>query len=531
VTQLGLESPASISSDIASQNSVENVRPPSVVSHGAQMSQFSDCSMQQQVVNQTHMHMAIQQHNNMAVPSSSPQQAILNNINNQNQQTPSRSKIQQNLVHQQQQQQQQQQQLNRGTPVAVNSRSATPKSVRNTSTPSLQQQQQQQQQSSQQTSAQQQQRQQRTSPNQQQQQMISPGQQHHIQHNLNLQQQQQSLQAQQQMQQYHLSASMTHGHHQSMHQDYLPVPSQMGGAASQNFSAQSPNSYSSIPMTTVIQQRMSGSHPSSNTTHNPLPSPHQQRLGPSPSSCAVGNNNFYLQGTSHTPIPVPTPTPTPSATPTLQMNSSNPSSGQSNISGCSLSKLQQLTNGLDMIQPCNTPPSGSVNLTPPPNHHPHNTMTPPPPHLVQQNRNLPTPPASLQPQMSALQYHKYYAGSMNVAPGISVSQNSSRVRNTASAPVQHMSAGSSRSSPNVTISPNLMSPYSPLNGYRLTAQQPVGSVSSYITNSATGGFNPGQLPGQMGVMNMQSQYQAQAQQNSMYSTYAPYIPLNGTMRR
>lgn len=285
-------------------------------------------------------------------------------------------------------------------------------------------------------------------------------------------------------------------------------------------------------MTTVIQHRMSGS----NTAHNPLPSPHQQRLGPSPSSCAVsGNNNFYLQGnnvphpTSHTPIPVPTPTPTPSATPTHQMSSTNSSAGQSNISGCSLSKLQLLTNNLEMAQPCNTPPSGSVNLTPPPNHHPHNTMTPPPSHLVQQNRNLPTPPASLQPQMSALQYHKYYPGNMNVAPPISISQNSGRVRNTASAPVQHMSASSSRASPNVTISPNsLMSPYGTLNGYRMASQQPAGSVASY---TATAGFNPGQLPVQMGVMNMQSQYQAQAQQNSMYSTYAPYIPLNGTMRR
>lgn len=61
VAHLGLESPASIASDIASQNSVENVRPPSVVSH-AQMNQFSDCSIQQQQVNQAHLHMAIQHH-------------------------------------------------------------------------------------------------------------------------------------------------------------------------------------------------------------------------------------------------------------------------------------------------------------------------------------------------------------------------------------------------------------------------------------------------------------------------------------
>lgn len=61
VAHLGLESPASIASDIASQNSVENVRPPSVVSH-SQINQFSDCSIQQQQTNQSHLHMAIQHH-------------------------------------------------------------------------------------------------------------------------------------------------------------------------------------------------------------------------------------------------------------------------------------------------------------------------------------------------------------------------------------------------------------------------------------------------------------------------------------
>lgn len=364
-----------------------------------------------------------------------------------------------------------------------------------------------------------------------------------------------------------------------MHQDYLAV-TQMGGGVgvpTQNFPAQSPNAYST--MATVIQHRMSGSGVGGNhgagtvpggnaggsgtgggAVHNPLPSPHQ-RLGPSPSSCAIsGNNNFYIQGnvshsTSHTPIPVPTPTPTPSATPTLQINQSvTPSAvggagssagnggGQSNAGQvCSLSKLQQLTNGLDMIQPCNTPPSGSINLTPPPNHHPHNTMTPPPSHLVQQNRNLATPPSLLQSQMSALQYPKYYSSNMNVTPPIPSQNTGGRTaRNTASAPVQHMTAGTSRVSPNVTISPNLMSPYGSLNGYRMAAQQSGASVASYITNSAAAaGFinNPAQLPVQMGVMNMQSQYQdpaalqRAAQQNSMYSTYPPYIPLNGTMRR
>lgn len=184
-------------------------------------------------------------------------------------------------------------------------------------------------------------------------------------------------------------------------------------------------------------------------------------------------------------------------------------------------------------------------------------MTPPPPsHLLQQNRNLPTPPANLQTQMAAMQYNKYhYMGNMNVTPpiGSAGSQNSGSggrtARNTASAPVQHMGGGgagsvSNRGSPNVTLSS--MSPYgSPLNGYRMAAAQQAAAgsaVASYITNSAAAaGFinNPAvQLPGQMSAMNMQSQYQdpaalqRAAQQNSMYPGYPyPGIPLNGTMRR
>lgn len=403
--------------------------------------------------------------------------------------------------------------------------------------------------------------------------MVSPGQQqqmqqHHQHHQQQAQQhsqhtnqqnfqqhQQQSIglhalnQTQQQMDQYNNHLSAAHGHHQTvMHQDYLAVPPQMGSVTTQNYPAQSPNSYGSIPINTVIQHRMSGNH-GNLTTHNPLPSPHQ-RLGPSPSACSVSGNNFYVQGGSNIPHPVshtPTPTPTPSATPTLQqqMNASVGSGAAGaqggvvgNVSNA-ISKLQQLTNGLEMNQPCNTPPGASVNLTPvpSPNHHPHNTMTPPPTsHLINQNRNLATPPSTA--QMGPLQYHhKYYAGNLNVTPPIAISQNSGRpARNTASAPAQHMSSGSpsSRVSPNVTISSNLMSPYhSSLNGYRMAAQQPAGSVASYITNSAAAGFinNPGQLQ-MAGVMNMQTQYQdptalqrAAAQQNSMYGAY-PYIQLN-----
>lgn len=100
-----------------------------------------------------------------------------------------------------------------------------------------------------------------------------------------------------------------------------------------------------------------------------------------------------------------------------------------------------------------------------------------------------------------------------------------------------MSASSPSSrvqSPNVTISSNLISPYGPpLNGYRMAAQQPGGSVS-YITNSAAGFINnSSQL--QMANMAAMQQYQdpaalqrAAVQQN----TYYPYISLNtNPMRR
>lgn len=159
VTQLGLESPASIASDIQSQNSVENVRPPSVVPH-PQMNQFSDCSIQQQQANQAHIHMAIQHHQQQqqsnaarGYPVGPNEMVALNN----------------------QQQKQQQQQMQVAQQVrATNNRSTTPK-AKNPPTPGLQQQH---------TT----QRAQRTAtPNTVQQQMVSPSQQ--IQQ-LNMQQQQ-----------------------------------------------------------------------------------------------------------------------------------------------------------------------------------------------------------------------------------------------------------------------------------------------------------------------------------------------------
>lgn len=130
---------------------------------------------------------------------------------------------------------------------------------------------------------------------------MSMQQQVHLQHQQAAQNQHQSQQVHQQqgidvqqIDQYnnHLAGATVHGHHQVMHghqqHDYLSV-SQMGSA--QNYAAQSPNSYGSVPMTSVIQHRsMSGNH-SNLTTHNPLSSPHQ-RLGPSPSSCSVGSSYY-----------------------------------------------------------------------------------------------------------------------------------------------------------------------------------------------------------------------------------------------
>ncbi|XP_059621865.1 histone acetyltransferase KAT6A-like isoform X2 [Phlebotomus argentipes] len=526
VSQLGLESPTSTSSDIASQNSVENVRPPSVVpqQHNQQVAQqYSDCSVhqhQQQQHQSTQMQQQQQQQHISMVPTSSPQHQMAMAMGGNMVPSQGMSQSQSRKMSQHHQQGQSQRTTNRASTPKVQHH-------RNTSTPGA---------------ANQRQQHSATPPVNSQQQMASPNQatqhqqlQHqHLNQQAAQQQQQQNLQH---MQQY---GHMLHGHHQAMapQGNYIGAP-QM----TQNFPAQSPNSYGS--MTTVIQHRMSGSH-GNLTAHNPLSSP-QQRLGPSPSACS--GNNFYIQSPgnathhqSHTPVPQ-IATPTPAATPTPQMSGGAPAvGGQGAGNMCSLSKLQQLTNGLDMIQPggCNTPPAGTVNLTPPPNHHPHATMTPPPTHLVQQNpaRNISTPPASLQTQMAASlgYHHKYYPG--NVQPGnggaAAAGASGRTSRNTASAPVQHMAAAPSRVSPNVTISPNLMSPYGTLNGYRMAAQQSAGSVATYITNSAAAGFNP-QLPVQMNVMNMQSQYQdpasiqRAAQQNSVYSPY--YISLNGSMRR
>lgn len=217
------------------------------------------------------------------------------------------------------------------------------------------------------------------------------------------------------------------GNYMNMQGNYMNIP--QGG------------SYVSVPMSSVIQHRMasqqSASHQSCSTVGSPT--------------------NFYLQSAMH----------------------QQSSSGQGNSPSCSLSKLQQLTNGFDMIAQghCSTMTPPPMNLTPPPSS--HSTMTPPP--------------------HQAANYQRLY-------PSNSSSRSSHQV------PAR---------SPNVSINPQLMAQYPSFNGYRQQA-----GYSGFINQSA-------QLPVQMSVMN---QY-TQDQQNTMYTAYGLYNssslmqPLNSTIRR
>lgn len=469
VNQLELESPASIASDMASQNSVESIRPPSVLSQQMQQ-QYSDCSMQQQNPNTTlPTHMNITN----AGTASSPQQALaasgnqqgipngsnsrkLNpmsrsgNGNNANNAAPPSNT---NAV-------------TNNTSVAATARSSTPKVSRNTATPSLQQQQ----------------RQQRaTPPIHVNQPMISPIQHH----NLN-QQQLQHIQMQQ-------------AYHQGMHQSgYLTQQMNPSGISNGNYAhqAQSPNYGNS--QSVIAQHRSMPSH--SNMIHNSLPSP-QQRLGPSPSSssCAVSSSNFYAQipqTSANTPASSVTPQPQNMEQQSCQQQNQV---NMSNVS--SLTKLQQLASLDSQQQACNTPPVVLCQT--------------PPPHLLNQNRSISTPPQPIGgTQMTALQY-KFY--NMNVPP--SIGQNTGRnARTPAPSSVQHMSSGASRVSPNVTA----MMQY----GYRMSGQQ----TSSYIANPGFINNASAQIPVMQSHGYQDPAAIQRAQQNMYYNPYA--LPqLNSTSMR
>ncbi|KAH1025607.1 histone acetyltransferase KAT6B isoform X1 [Dendroctonus ponderosae] len=515
VAHIGLESPASIASDITSQNSVDVVRPSSAISshsgHGNPQPPLTnyDCMQQQNL-----------QAQGVTIPASSPglnsTMQIQQPVPQQPAQTPgSSSKRQLQQPRSRSNTQSSKQHSMRATPPAAPPQSSN----RQRATPPAGHQHQHNMQVS-------------SSATNSQHQVMQQQHQQQLQQHL---QQQVAAAAVHQGYSHQLAATAMHqhahhGHHSVISQaNYIPV------ATTQTFSGQSSSSYVNVPMTTVIQHRMAqqgGISPLST-----LGSGHQN-LAVSP-SCAVTTASFYIQTNphthSHTPVPtVPTPSPN-----SLQANSGQPASGNSS---CSLAKLQQ------MVSNSTIPPSACNTMTPPPTsmtppaHHPH-TMTPPPTHqaMIQNQavRNL-TPPSAIPSnlQQQVLGYSKYYQTNMNVnqlsgSVTPPIGQNIGRSgRNSAPnvAAMQHMQSTSSRVSPNVSLNPYVMN--NSLNGYRISPQQAPGAVTGYITNTPAGFIN-NQIPA-MQMMNMaaQSQYQdpaalQRAQQNTMYT----YNYINGIMRR
>lgn len=248
VSQLGLESPTSISSnDMASQNSVEPVRPPSV-SHNQNSAQPNyDCSVQHGL-QQGNLHVP----QNVTIPASSPQ-AMNNTMHIQ--QIAQQQTHQQPAVSQQQQIQQQSSSAKRQNHQHRH-RSNTPSSKQSVRSSSVQQQQQQQSSRSHRSTPPTILPQQHMQASPTQSQNVAQQQQHHS------QQLQAHLQHQVAMHQsyghHHQLAPHphnTHHHHAVITQgNYIPVP-QMA-VSSQAFPAQAASTYVSVPMTTVIQHRM-----------------------------------------------------------------------------------------------------------------------------------------------------------------------------------------------------------------------------------------------------------------------------------
>jgi len=604
VSQLGLESPTSIASDLASQNSVE--RPPSAlpsipppvssvpISLSMQIAtpvtssvpvnmppqaQYVDCSMPQHTppthhpgihsMHQPHTPQSLQQprtpqsHTPQSIPTQSPQP------------------LPQSHTPQPLPQSHTPQSIPTQSPQPL-PQSHTPQPLPQSHTPqpmqlSLAQQaqsqniahsQSQQTQSQQQQSQQQQQQQQQQSAHQQQQQ----------------QPQQQPQTQQSQSHSKRASGSQTTHRSRSTQQSSrshraTPPTSHTTQAASQHSAATSQTSHSSssssssstVAHTTHVtvppQYQQSASsmsvppavpHPHSHTPHaahshnmavisqgnymavaagsqgfpaqNTYVIQHRSSRSGAPTPCTTATN-FYIQ-TNAMPPHSHTPAPTPL---------SASSGGHQTTNSCSLAKLQQLTNGLEMIPP--TPPP-AMNLTPPPPI-PH-TMTPP-----QTSRQLPTPP------QVPLSYAKNYYNVNTVSPGTpgpssrSTSRSSANAANMASLTQPYpseslyrqtldpsgtcpqMQSAASRVSPNVALNTNLMA--AAQYGYRVA--QP---ATGYMNQAAQlGGFmnQASQLP--VGVVNMPAPYpQDPHQQNpaAVYTTYHGYIngslmqPLNSTMR-
>ncbi|KAF7279892.1 hypothetical protein GWI33_006626 [Rhynchophorus ferrugineus] len=473
VTQVGLESPASISSDMTTQNSVDAVRPPSNISSHPPHSN----SQQTPQTNYDCMQQQNMQAQGVTIPASSPSL----NATMQIQQGASQQTGQNQSSSSKRQMQQPRNRSNTPSSKQHNMRATPP------------------------TASQQ---------NSSSRQRATPPSGHHQQHNIQAspsatsvqhqamqQQHQQQLQhLQQQVAAVHqgyashqLSATAMHQHPHHSHHTVINQPNYIPTVTTQGFSTQGSSTYVNVPMTTVIQHRMtqqSGISPLST-----LGSTHQN-LSASPSCAVTSGASFYIQTNPHTHSHTPGPTaPTPSPN-SLQSNTTQTTSGNSS---CSLAKLQQMvSNGVIPPTSCNTMTPPPTSMTPP-THHPH-PMTPPPSHqsMIQNQtvRNL-TPPSAI-PQQVDLDV---------ILLQMLLRCNTCKIHQVEMAPQQAPSA-----------------------------------VTGYITNTPASFINNPQIS-TMQMMNMaaaQTQYQdptalqRAAQQNTMY-TYS-YIngivqPLNGPMRR
>ncbi|XP_011870027.1 PREDICTED: histone acetyltransferase KAT6B-like isoform X2 [Vollenhovia emeryi] len=323
----------------------------------------------------------------------------------------------------------------------------------------------------------------------------------------------------------HSSSTVAHTTHIAVPPQYQQSPSSMSVPPTVHSHSHTPHAHSHN-MAVISQGNYMAVAASSQAfpTQNTYVIQHRSGRSVAPTPCTTATN-FYIQ-TSAMPPHSHTSAPTP-----LSASGGN----HQTTNSCSLAKLQQLTNGLEMIPP--TPPP-AMNLTPPPPI-PH-TMTPP-----QTSRQLPTPP-----QVGPLGYPKNYYNSVSGTPG-PPGRSTSRSANNMPSLTQaypseslyrqtldpggtcpQMQSAASRVSPNVALNTNLMAatPY----GYRVT--QPTGSYMNQA--QALGGFmNQSQLP--VGVVNVPAPYpQDPHQQNpaAVYTTYHGYIngglmqPLNSSMR-
>ncbi|KAG5305911.1 KAT6A acetyltransferase, partial [Pseudoatta argentina] len=330
----------------------------------------------------------------------------------------------------------------------------------------------------------------------------------------------------------HSNVSVAHTAHIAMPPQYQQSPSSMSVPPAVHPHSHTPHAAHSHNMAVISQgnyMAVAGSQGFPQNTYAVI----QHRSGRSgaPTPCTTATN-FYIQTNPPMPPHSHTPAPTPLSTSGGSHQTTN---------SCSLAKLQQLTNGLEMIPP--TPPP-AMNLTPPPPI-PH-TMTPP-----QTSRQLPTPP-----QVGPLGYAKNYCYNVNtVPPGTpgppsrSTSRSSTNNMPSLTQPYPseslyrqtldpsgtcpQMQSAASRVSPNVALNTNLMAAAQ----YSYRVAQP---ATGYMNQAAQlGGFmnQASQLP--VGVVNVPAPYpQDPHQQNpaAVYTTYHGYIngglmqPLNSSMR-